>query len=467
MSEPPQTACRPLGRAKHRIRQFLARIGDAAADESGSILPYAAVFMLVATGAGALAVDYGRLTVLRAQMQDRADAGATAAAAQLDGLPGARSRATQVATSAINQRSGIPENGSELSVQGVTFFSAISPDRVGAVGDEDSGFVQVTLQPKRVDFTFASLLPDHAPRTQTIEARAVARPMPFICHTPPLMLCDPAEQGGIDLSNSTNAGKLIRLKSPPGGGSWAPGNFGLLALPDGSKGASAISAALDAVEPQDCYSLDVTTATGQKTNQIKDGINVRFDIPAGTANPAPNVIAYPRDNGMTETSASSFGDGSWDLSAYWTGRHGGTSPAELSGASRWQVYLYELGETFARNGKQTVWPVPETLPPGFGTVVPPGRNVPVSTLKPNDPAYDGRPQQAPASNGPARRLVQAAVLQCVANNVRGSHAYPTNGRFAEFFITEPIGDGGLWGEFQRLLTPGNSPKFHANVRLVQ
>jgi hypothetical protein len=36
--------------------------------------------------------------------------------------------------------------------------------------------------------------------------------------------------------------------------------------------------------PEDCYKLDVTTATGSKTQKIVDAINARFDL---TGNPWP------------------------------------------------------------------------------------------------------------------------------------------------------------------------------------
>ena len=50
---------------------------------------YSAFFIVFAIGVGALAIDVGRKAVLRSQMQDRADAGAMAAAVQPDGRDGA------------------------------------------------------------------------------------------------------------------------------------------------------------------------------------------------------------------------------------------------------------------------------------------------------------------------------------------------------------------------------------------
>ena len=50
------------------------------ADVQGSISAYSAILAVLGIGGAALAVDFGRAAVLRTQMQDRADAGAMAAA---------------------------------------------------------------------------------------------------------------------------------------------------------------------------------------------------------------------------------------------------------------------------------------------------------------------------------------------------------------------------------------------------
>lgn len=454
-----------LGRPTDPIRAFVAA-------DRGGVAVFTAFFTVAALGAGALALDIGRMTVLRAQMQDRADAGALAAATQLDGRPGAQERATLIATAAMRQASGIPGDGGELSVERVEFYSAVDPAPVPAEGDEDSLFVEVVLTPKRIDFFLSDIMTASASgRSAIMATRAVARPQPFICDAPPLMLCDPDEvAGGFDLTDPASIGRQIRLKPPPGGGSWAPGNFGLLALPDGSSGASTLSDALAAVNPAECYTLDVTTAPGVKFNQIRNGLNARFDLPHGEPWPAPNVINYPRDTALAADPDARFGDGTWGIDEYWLARHGGAVPAALAGGTRYQTYLYELGETFARQGRRTIWPVESELPPDFETVTPPGPNLPTDASQPDDPDHDGRPSAPVASNGPARRLLKVAVLQCVADSVRGRHAYPTNGNFVEVFMTETVDDapkGALYGEFVRPLSPGVDPDFHANARLVE
>lgn len=446
-------------------------------NEKGGVLIYSAFFMMTVAGAGALVLDVGRMSVLRTQMQNRADAVAMAAATQLDSRDGARTRATSLAMSAMSQSSGIPGDASELDIGSVNFYSEIEPTNVPATGDADSFFVEVNLEPRRVDFVLAPLGnamfgSGDATASALMQADATAGAQPYICHAPPLMVCDPAEiDATLDLEDPTNAGRQIALKVPPNGGSaWAPGNYGLLALPDGSIGAGDIEGALAAVQPEECYSFDVTTAPGVKTNKVENGINARFDIPGGLANPAPNVINFPKDADILADEDVTMGSGDWDMAGYWADKHGGAVPAELTDATRYQVYLYELGETYARNGTQTAYPLDEGVPAGFDVVTPPGSDIPEDLDNPDDPDFDGVPSQAVAANGHARRLVEVAVLQCIAEDVRGSHSYPTNGNYIEMFITEAVDGapaGGIYAEIVRPLTTTNDPDFHANVRLVR
>lgn len=438
-------------------------------DRRGGVAVYMAIFGVVIVGAASLSLDFGRMVVLRTQMQDRADAGAMAGAVQLDGRDGAQARATAVARNAMRQTSGIAANGGELDVHAITFYSSMDPD-VSTVDDTDSKFIRVELNPKVVRMMFLPVLDSTAETERILRTQATATAAPFICHAPPLMLCDPKESNaGDDLSLPANVGRQIALKPPPNGGFWAPGNYGLLALPDGSIGADDLMDALVAVEPPDCYSLDVTTAPGVKMNKIRDGINARFDLD-GLPDPAPNVINYPQDPALSGGVVGVLGAGDWDIETYWADRHGGSLPEALDGASRYQVYLYELGETYARNGRQTQYPPADDLPAGFTLVTPPGEDIPEDADNPGDPNVDGVPDQAVASNGPARRLVKVAVLECMAEGIKGSHAYPTHGNYVEMFITQAVPtapEGAIYGELVQPLSPNTDPDFHANVSLVE
>jgi hypothetical protein len=300
------------------------------------------------------------------------------------------------------------------------------------------------------------------------------------------MICDYGDKGGgahdstLDLRNPVHVGQQVRLKQQGTGGTWAPGNFGLLSLPDGSSGAGDLEAALAALSPEDCYSLDVTTATGSKTQKIVDAVNSRFDL---TGNPWPypaaDVVNYPRDPELISSSTEKLGSGNWGITGYWAAKHGGNPvPADLTGASRYQVYLYELGLTYARNGKQTLYPIPDTLPAGYTVIDPPPAAVPVAVNPANkdDPNYDGVPRASnptyykDTTKDYARRLVQVVQLQCISNGVKGKHDYPTQANYLEVFLTEAMQNppnADMYGEVVRALTPTNTPEFHANVRLIR
>ena len=469
------------------------RFRTLARNESGGVAVYTAFFVILAIGAGALSLDIGRMTLLRAEMQNRADAGAMAGARFLDGRSGAQNRAREVAVYAMFETSRI-SNSEELVVPEnmIAFYrrDAQTGDLVEATGDADSSFIRVTLEPRDVTIYFRRVLDilsgQDSPVEATVGATAVAGARPFICHAPPLMICAFDDPGpGPDLRNPSTIGLQLRLKeassSGTGGQAWAPGDYGLLSLADGSNAAGAIQAALAAVEPEECYSYDVNTAPGQKTNKVRNGINARFELGtlANQYPPAPNIIDYPQDIDPDGT-AINLGDGEWDLDGldgYWQQKHGEAVPLELTSiagsnqqATRYQTYLYELGEPFWVNtsggpghGKEVIHPIPTDgeMPDGY-TLVPGSLTAEVP------PA--GQPTQDPASNGPARRLVQVAVLKCNTHDVKGEGTYPTEGNYLEVFLTESIKDPSnatIYGEVVRALSPLNSPELYSNVQLVE
>jgi hypothetical protein len=374
------------------------------------------------------------------------------------------------------QYSGITSDQAELVVSSVTFYKDYE-NGVVATNDLESKAIEVILEPRQVNLFLAPIFKlftsEAVAASATMEARSVASAGPYLCHAPPLMICDFGEADPtLDLSLPANIGRQVRLKEPQSSStSWAPGNFGLLSLPDGSSGADDIEGALAAVEPSDCYDIDVLTAQGSKTNKTKAGINARFDEPGNSwPYPAPNVITYPRDYELVADPNAKLGSGNWDINGYWFTKHGSATPAELYGASRFQVYLYELGEEFARNGKETLFPVPASLPPGFTVVTPVGTDVPEDPTDPDNQLVDGVPSQTVASNGPLRRVAQVAQLQCISDNVHGHGTYPTHGNYIEVFLTEKVQDppeAAIYGEVIRPLTALNSPEYHANVELVE
>jgi hypothetical protein len=109
-------------------------------------------------------------------------------------------------------------------------------------------------------------------------------------------------------------------------------------------------------------------------------------------------------------------------------------------------------------------------PTGYTEIMPMGADIPVDLANPTLPDFDGVPQHTPASNGPARRLVEVAILQCVADGVNGHGTHPTGGQYVEMFITQEVKDppnAAIYGEIVRALSSFNHPKFHANAALIE
>jgi Flp pilus assembly protein TadG len=477
-------------RRDHRPHGFLGKLKPFRRADQGAVAIYAALLLTLVLALGVLTIDVGRMMILTTQLQNAADAGALAGATQLDGSSGSRDRATSIAATAAARTSSIVTGGTAFSIASTTYYSSINPN-VTATGDDNATYIHIVMNDSEMNIFMRPVL-DLLTNTGvsdriTINAGAIAKYAPIICNMPPLMVCDPTETLGAsaDLFDGANVGKQMIIKEAPGGGGLAPGNFGLLCTPAGDCGASAIGDALAAITPDGCTGVQVTTSPGSKTNEVKNGINSRFDTASGTNNPARNVINFPRDSTISPSSTNILGAADWDASTYWSEHHSGAGlPAALSGASRYQTYLYELGETYARNGMQTIYPAPATLPAGYSSVtgvssvptcstytgaLPAGKGKAGPTCDDEDPAYDGAPQSA-SVNDPKRRVVEAVVLSCIGQNVQGHGSYDTNGRFVQFFVTEAVPDppdSTIFGELIGGLTETTSSKFHANVALTQ
>src|SRR3546814_11867334 len=95
-------------------------------DDAGGVAVYSAVLLGFSLGLGTIAIDFGRAVLLRSQMQNYADAAALAGALHLDGRAGARARATEVAREAIEQRSAMVDEDTNLATSAVVFYQ--SPD---------------------------------------------------------------------------------------------------------------------------------------------------------------------------------------------------------------------------------------------------------------------------------------------------------------------------------------------------
>jgi hypothetical protein len=265
-----------------------------------------------------------------------------------------------------------------------------------------------------------------------------------------------------------------------GGGSsqYFPGNYGWLDSPEFGNGAVALREALATTEPQVCFAQN---GVSQKTGNIEsanDAINVRFDLWNGPYNnakgnsayrpaqnvrkgyvpkggksacnveePLPNTNKLGRDgdvpagsnpSGAFPNASGRMGTGVWDFDSYWANNFGGTAPNGWSNGNlptRYEVYRHELSGL-------------------TGTAAVAGS---AKGEKGTPACYSG----GGLSDSPDRRLLYAAIIDCLDLNVNGNSGGPLPVlAFGKFFITEPIANppnpdaGTIYSELVELIEPG-------------
>jgi len=482
-------------------------------DEQGVALILVVIMLPVIIGFAVLAIDMARVNNLHNDLQKGADAFALAGAAELDGNYDAWSRAERAMDKLI-------DNTTNFSTSGYTHLTAGQPggnlscnnagsiswcflksipssdkDRITsanyAANAAETSFIQVKLTPASFTTIFpASFL--GASGSFSVGAEAVAGYGSAVCDFTPMFICNPYPGSSLqDLADAVSGTSkpMVLLKENAGSGQYGPGNFGYLKAPtdsDPSNKNKDIADMFASTSPKACYGQrGVQTRTGNIANMYH-AINTRFDIfdkggaykTNPTDNPpAPNVRkgmkvgmdgtncsydettdpgykALPEDNCFTSgtgdgctdfTSGGRLGNGEWDFPGYWNVNHPGQSTDGVLAAvkdggcganpSRYCVYNYEIDH--------------------------------ISQLT------SGAEKTAPACNataqGPDRRLLYVAVIDCVHNEVKGGGGteYPVQA-FASMFLTVPAGgppDTDIYAELEDITTSygqGTLKRFERN-----
>ena len=457
-------------RKKSRRPNRLKIISDGLFRTQGGAVSVILAFALTALlGMGALAIDLGRAWNLSTELQNAADAGALACASQLDRKANALARARSAATGTLVQNTQIfATDGAgrdvKINTTDIVFLEDLVT-RTVATTDAAARYCQVTISPRRVDFSFAQIIgapPSASPLAVAVAGLDVAK-----CEVPPILICNPDDPLPFNLA--AHIGDGITLKDSKGGG-LSPGNFGLLALPGKILSVNAIRDAFARTHPlNQCYGTTVDTKPGQST-AMSQGLNMRFDVysqathkvppgepkvrsnpfyvpamnnvkglvkggancsytsptgwndPAvkytGPGNPAPSSMGFPRDNCAynggwcdTGTGGVNMGDGAWDSTAYMTTNHAvgiGAVPNLDSepAISRYEVYRWELDSPSMPTGE----PEPDPL---------------VSTC-----------HAAPVQTVPDRRVMTVAVMDC--SKISGTTTIEPDA-WVQLFLTEPMG----------------------------
>jgi Flp pilus assembly protein TadG len=513
------------------VRTFVASARAFCRDTSGVILPYVTMLLVVMVGTSVLALDGARYMSLQSQLQNGADALALAGAAELDQKSDSITRATNAINNLVTNATlyGTGDNAN-VHVSSTRFLSSLpasdTSDITAANVTTDpilAKFVEVTVQP----VTLGTILPAaFFGGTNSVTAGAVAVagfPNTVVCNFPPIFVCNPYETAGMSDDAATaafrtamNTPATLRTQVRLDDTKVGPGQFGYLIPPDGCTGASCLTDWIARTSPRACYSkASVDINTGQKTS-VKDGFNVRFDIPSGglspsaayapatnvrkgyvrrksgsgadtnwcnaeisgsgtpaswTANnnaevncrtntasaPAPQApIPLPNDTFASSTAIQ--GDGNWNCAAYWANNHSAAAPSGCTSAnptiSRYQVYRYEIDNNLI--SAQSQYTAPACTAPSTGSPMCAGAGVGVAT--------------------PDRRNIVVAVVNCLAHPLpNGSTAnnIPV-AAFAKYFVTRPVGDRSdgtnnnyVYGEFTGFATRSDGVVILDQVQLYR
>ena len=479
-----------MGRILATIRRF-------GADERGIALLLVTIMLPVLLGFALLTLDMSRASNLQNDLQKAADAFALAAAAELDGSPGAWARAERAMETLIDNTSRFSTAGQHTLVttqqggtarcnssgdiswcflktipasDGTPITSANYANADPAIGQGESRFIEVTVTPTSFVTLFpASFLSGNvASNGMSIGTKATAGFTSSVCDYTPVFICNPYEDspGGVTLEMAANQRQHRRKQLLMRGDDfYGPGNFSFLKAPDGN-GAAAVENMLASTKPNACYSRDgVDTEPGQMTGPVKDGLNARFGLTPAYAlsdGPSPNSRAGIKNvecqNGKIKKfdfeTDPSLGtglprDGCFPNCTPLDSSH--PTDAGMLGDGDWDFTNY-----WARN--HTVSGTPRAVPTeiaGTGTNLPTRYEVYRSEIAHNFQGDSGPAPNldtgTPACGVPAftavdRRILYGAIVNCKALAAAG---ISMNGRqtdvpviaFGSFFLTEPIKDG--------------------------
>ncbi|WP_212523414.1 TadE/TadG family type IV pilus assembly protein [Actibacterium sp. MT2.3-13A] len=472
-----------------------------ARSEDGFVYVMVLLFIPVLLGVALLVIDIGRGNNAHSDLYATADAVALAGARELDGGSDAIDRAKAAMGQLTNTVNMLAPSGGDMHIDlvyagsndehfEVAFLTEIpSEDHIPIDAAWRAAHQPATQAEAQYVWVRAKSGQNHPLRPIfavfegivgpiPIAATAVARAQSAACNVTPLYICNPFEGDGIvDLqtgfANGDLHGRLFKLH-PKGNDTERPGNFGFLEVKD-SPGADAIRDIFAGEPNPTCYeSGQVTTKPGASTS-IRQGINVRFDIfdasysprdfspalnvrkgyvPKNLNNPKacdtepwtdPNLgddifAGFPDNETMVTPTqgalGATIGEGNWDADRYWELNHGNaTLPADMYqsfyntsgpgaiGPSRYDVYRYEIDQ---QTSNQTLDDEGDWFTWGAGE----GESgQPICSASVNS--------AVPPSDEPDRRVVFAAIIDCLSEAGQGKTDFNVNS-YASIFLVSPM-----------------------------
>jgi Flp pilus assembly protein TadG len=485
---------------RHTLPGFVKALWS---DTQGLILPYVTIVLVVIIGVAVLAVDGARYMSLQTQLQNGADALALAGAAELDRLPDSETRAIRAINNLLANStlfgSGPTRN---VEISRIAFLSALPAsdarpisDAAVATSPSNARFLSVTVKPT----SLRTILPASffgGANAVSAGASAVAGFDQVVCQVTPIYVCNPYEIAGMSYDSATQAlqdavanpsirRRLLRLRQRGDNYEpYAPLDYGFLDAPALPANPGALIDAVASARPATCFMQSGVNFRPANVAEIREGLNVRFDIYEGALSsfknspdyrPSVNVrkgyigaggggsgeggfcaarpgLFWPIGDGAQRATgllmdrdwpSGRMGSGRWDFSTYWQVNHGGDgrAPPQLNGApasnsnlpSRYAVYRYEIDQDYVADHS-----------PGGETGVP--------------ACYGG----GVLSDERDRRVLNAAVVNCQSLGLKGAAQSDVPvAAFGKFFLILPLQEGqtDLFVEAVGLVKPRDGVNF--------
>jgi Flp pilus assembly protein TadG len=255
--------------------------------ERGSVLAMSAFGMLALVLALGLCVDVSHWYVVKAELQNAADASALAGASALNSSPAGIDEAQKRAVALMNNYE-FNNTGVTIDDDSVKFAVNYGGPYVSAADAKSAAanirFVSIDIPPKAVGVYFAASAVGKSSIDLSQKAIAgMSVPPNVFCEWIPLSVID-------DTANPMLPGSTYTIRA-------APGNYQILA-PTG-KGGSAAREDLahgvnECAEPGTVYTVD--TKPGVSAGPVRQGLNTRFDDYAA----GMNADEYPPDTNVKE-----------------------------------------------------------------------------------------------------------------------------------------------------------------------
>jgi len=402
--------------------------------QRGAVAIIVGISIFVLIGMIGLALDLGRMFVIKTELQNAAEACALAAARELNGQSDALTRA-DAAGILVGRRNEInfQDEPATIEIDNLTYSDVLNGTYNRSISYAVAKYAKCTLSRPNIGMLFMGV---QGFGDQTVSAFAVATSGPPSCSVP-IGICQ--QPGGVaptfglvdgqwyDGKFSTGGGGGSTVCVSPGGGTGTSGNFNWIDFSPPQGGASELAALLTGEGV--CNLPDVGTLVGQTgtAQSLSVAWNSRFGLyKSGAGNPSATT-ARPDYTGVAYTNSDFPGSVPAGKTETWPTRAGGSPgdpPQAYDGTTPTGApinnYLTESGPT-----RRTPYQMSDN---------PAAVSNPYTALPPT-----GGPPSHDQSGELQRRIVVAPVINCQSLCTPGVQTVPIQGYVCALMLS-PMGN---------------------------